>query len=99
MSAASITESLADWIVGAKFEDLPRRIIEEAKSQTLSTIAAVHAGHFSEVGRNVRRTVQDWGGGKDAPAQQDMARRRRPSFDVAPWASIEGGGLQAFGRF
>ena len=66
MSVASITESLASWIVAAKFEDLPRRIVEEAKNQTLSTIAAVHAGHFSEVGRTVRRTVQDWGGGKDA---------------------------------
>jgi 2-methylcitrate dehydratase PrpD len=64
--SAGVTESLANWIVGVKFEDLPRRIIEEAKNQVLSTIAAIHAGHFSEVGRNVRRTVQDWGGGKDA---------------------------------
>lgn len=64
--SVNITESLADWIVGAKYEDLPRRIVEEAKSQTLSVIAAVHAGHFSEVGRTVRRAVQDWGGGKDA---------------------------------
>lgn len=64
--SANITESLADWVVGAKFEDLPRRVVEEAKSQTLSTIAAVHAGHFSEVGRTVKRAVQDWGVGKDA---------------------------------
>lgn len=64
--SANITESLADWIVGAKFEDLPRRIVEEAKSQILSVIAAVHAGHFSEAGRTVRRAVQDWAGGKDA---------------------------------
>jgi 2-methylcitrate dehydratase PrpD len=64
--SANVTESLATWIVGLKFEDLPRRVVEEAKSQTLSTIAAVHAGHFSEVGRTVRRAVQEWGGGKDA---------------------------------
>jgi hypothetical protein len=41
----------------------------------------------------------NWGGGKAAPARQDTARRLGPSFDVAPWASIQGGGLQAFGRF
>jgi len=61
--SVNITESLADWVIGAKFEDLPRRVVEEAKSQTLSTIAAVHAGHFTEVGRIVRRAVQDWGVG------------------------------------
>lgn len=66
MSVANVTESLVDWIAGAKYEDLPRRIVEEAKSQILSVIAAVHAGHFSEIGRTVRRAVQDWGGGKDA---------------------------------
>jgi 2-methylcitrate dehydratase PrpD len=66
MSVANVTETLVDWIAGLKFEDVPRRTIEEAKNQILSVIAAVHAGHFSEVGRTVRRAVQDWGGGKDA---------------------------------
>lgn len=66
MSVDNITEALADWTATVRFEDLPRRIVEEAKSQILSVIAAVHAGHFSEVGRTVRRTVQEWSGGKDA---------------------------------
>lgn len=66
MGAESIVERIAAWSVGLKFEDLPRRVIEEAKNQVLSMIAAVHAGHFSDAGRIVSRTVKEWSGGKDA---------------------------------
>jgi 2-methylcitrate dehydratase PrpD len=66
MSVANVTGTLASWIADIKYEDLPRRVTEEAKSQTLGIIAAVHAGHFSEIGRTIRRAVQDWEGGKDA---------------------------------
>ncbi len=66
MSTGSTTERIAEWVAQAQFEDLPRRVTEEAKNQILSVIAAVHAGHFSEAGRTVSRTVKDWGGGKDA---------------------------------
>ena len=66
MSVANVTATLAAWIADIKFEDLPRRVVEEAKSQTLGIIAAVHAGHFSEVGRTIRRAVQEWETGKDA---------------------------------
>jgi 2-methylcitrate dehydratase PrpD len=66
MSEASITERMAEWVAQARFEDLPRRVTEEAKNQILSVIAAVHAGHFSETGRTVSRTVKDWAGAKEA---------------------------------
>jgi 2-methylcitrate dehydratase PrpD len=45
---------------------VPRRVVEEAKNQILSMIAAVHAGHFSDPGRCVSRAVKDWSGGKEA---------------------------------
>jgi 2-methylcitrate dehydratase PrpD len=66
MSAGSIVERIAGWAATVRYEDLPRRVIEEAKHQILSMIAAVHAGHFSDAGRVVSRTVKDWVGGKDA---------------------------------
>lgn len=40
----------------------------------------------------------DWSGGKSAPAAE-QSKRRLPGVDVAPWASLDGGGLQAVGRF
>jgi 2-methylcitrate dehydratase PrpD len=66
MSTGNATEVIADWVAQARFEDLPRRVTEEAKNQVLSVIAAVHAGHFSEAGRAVSRTVKEWAGGKEA---------------------------------
>jgi 2-methylcitrate dehydratase PrpD len=66
MSTGNITERIAEWVTQAGYEDLPRRVTEEAKNQILSVIAAVHAGHFSEAGRTVSRTLKEWAGGKDA---------------------------------
>jgi 2-methylcitrate dehydratase PrpD len=66
MSTGNITARIAEWVAQARFEDVPRRVIEEAKNQVLSVIAAVHAGHFSDAGRTVSRTVKEWSGGKDA---------------------------------
>lgn len=40
----------------------------------------------------------DWSGGKENH-QEKAASRLRPRVDVAPWASLDGGGLQAVGRF
>ncbi len=62
----NVTAAIAEWAHGLKFEDIPSRVSEEAKSQLLSVIAAIHAGHFSEIGRMVMRTVKDWGSGKDS---------------------------------
>src|SRR5207249_3303078 len=66
MSEGTVTERMAEWVAQARYEDLPRRVTEEAKNQILSVIASVHAGHFSEAGRTVSRTVKEWSGGKDA---------------------------------
>jgi hypothetical protein len=41
----------------------------------------------------------DWSGGKGASAPAGAAKRQRPGVAMAPWASLDGGGLQAVGRF
>ena len=66
MSEKTIIGRIADWASAAQFSDLPRRVVEEAKNQVLSVIASVHAGHFSDAGRVVSRTVKEWSGGKEA---------------------------------
>ena len=66
MSTTTIADRIADWVAKAQYEDLPRRVGEEAKNQILSVIASVHAGHFSDAGRTVSRTVKEWAGGKEA---------------------------------
>ncbi len=66
MSTRNPTERIAEWVAQAQYADLPRRVTEEAKNQILSVIAAVHAGHFSDAGRMVSRTVKEWPSGKEA---------------------------------
>ncbi len=62
MSASTIAGRLAEWVAEVKYENVPRRVIEECKNQLLSVIASVHAGHFTDAGRIVSRTVKEWGG-------------------------------------
>jgi len=66
MSTGRVTERIAGWVAQTHFEDIPRRVIEEAKNQILSVIAAVHSGHFSEAGKVVTKALRDWPTGKDA---------------------------------
>jgi 2-methylcitrate dehydratase PrpD len=66
MSESTIAARMADWVAETNYDHLPRRVVEEAKNQILSVIASVHAGHFSEAGRIVSRTVKEWAGGKEA---------------------------------
>jgi 2-methylcitrate dehydratase PrpD len=67
MSSDSLTGRVAAWIAGTTSSALPRRVVEEAKNQLLGMVAAVHAGHFSDAGRVVSRTVKEWSaGGKEA---------------------------------
>lgn len=66
MSTTRVTEHIAGWVAQTHFEDIPRRVIEEAKNQILSVLGAVHAGHFSDAGKVVTKTLRDWPAGKDA---------------------------------
>lgn len=63
---SNISRQIADWANGLSLANIPPRVVEEGKNQLLSVIAAMHAGHFSEAGRIVSRTVKEWSAGKDA---------------------------------
>ncbi|HUI24705.1 MAG TPA: MmgE/PrpD family protein [Candidatus Kryptonia bacterium] len=66
MEGSNATGRVAEWVAQTQFDDVPRRVVEECKNQVLSVIASVHAGHFTEAGRTVSRTVKEWAGGKEA---------------------------------
>ncbi len=53
-------KTIAEWVVGLKYEDIPERIIEKAKQQIFSVLGAAHAGYLSEGGQNLVRTVRQW---------------------------------------
>ncbi len=62
----NVTRTIADWAHATTLESIPSRVVEEAKNQILSVIAAIHAGHFSDAGRTISRTVKEWSAGKQA---------------------------------
>jgi 2-methylcitrate dehydratase PrpD len=62
----NVTAAIADWAHGLSFEDISSRVVEEAKNQVLSVIAGIHAGHFSDIGRMVSRTMKDWSPSKES---------------------------------
>jgi 2-methylcitrate dehydratase PrpD len=53
MVVEGATRRIAEFIAGLRFEDLPPRVIEGAKLQILSMLAATGAGHRTEAGRAV----------------------------------------------
>jgi len=55
-----VTEQLADWIVGLRYEDIPERVRERARWQTASTLAAIAASAASDSAHAVRRAVSRW---------------------------------------
>jgi len=85
MASDNTTAQLAEWAAKVSYEDLPRRVVEEAKNQILSVLASIHAGHFTDVGRTVSRAVKEWGlGGRDASL---MPSGERTSLHYAVFAN------------
>lgn len=57
---ATLAESLAAWAADLRLKDVPARVIERTKLQTLSVLAAIYSGTASEGGRAVLRAVRGW---------------------------------------
>jgi 2-methylcitrate dehydratase PrpD len=60
------TRRLAGWVARTTFADIPARVVEEAKSQILSVLGAVHAGAATDAGRAIVATVGEWPGRPEA---------------------------------
>jgi 2-methylcitrate dehydratase PrpD len=61
------TYEVAEWAATMKFEDIPQRIVREAKCQILSVLAAILAGARTEVGKRIIAVCgADYGGAGSA---------------------------------
>ena len=50
----SLIERMAEWATSVKLEDVPERVQQKAKLQTLSMLAAVYAGYSTRAARAIR---------------------------------------------
>ncbi|MFC1654534.1 MmgE/PrpD family protein, partial [Myxococcota bacterium] len=53
----SLIERMAEWAISLKLEDVPERVLQKAKLQTLSMLAAVYAGYSTRAARAIREVI------------------------------------------
>jgi len=57
----TVVENLAKWIYALEYNDIPERILEKTRYQTLSVLASIHAGYKTEAGQTVYKALTKWG--------------------------------------
>ena len=75
---------VASWVSSLRFEDIPPRVIEKAKAQLMSVLAAVYAGSLLEESRSVADASGRWGQGKEASV---LATGQKRSIEAAVCAN------------
>lgn len=58
----NLTERIAEYIAGAKYDHLPNEVIEQAKSCFLDWLAVTVAGSAEEVSERIFQTMKQFGG-------------------------------------
>lgn len=64
--ATGLTATVAEWAAGLRDGDLPPSVVERARLQTASVLAAVFAGARSSLGGRIRQAAHRWGGPAEA---------------------------------
>lgn len=58
------TEKLGSYVSNARYEDLPKEVIHQAKRCILDTIGCILSGYSTELGKNVISLAKNIGGGR-----------------------------------
>jgi 2-methylcitrate dehydratase PrpD len=74
------TRRLAEFIANVRFEDFPPRVVEGAKLQILSMLAAASAGHRTEAGRAVLSAFLEGAGLRGKRECAVIGTRERAGF-------------------
>jgi 2-methylcitrate dehydratase PrpD len=56
---ASLSRTLAQWVVGLKYEDLPLEVVDRAKGVTLQSLASVLLGSQTAPGRQAVKLIAE----------------------------------------
>ncbi|MEN3353697.1 MAG: hypothetical protein V7640_1855 [Betaproteobacteria bacterium] len=56
---ASLSRTLAQWVVGLKYEDLPREVVDRAKGVTLQSLASVLLGSQTAPGQQAVKLITE----------------------------------------
>ena len=61
-----VTRELAEYAVGARFEDYPQEVIEAAKILLLDNIGCMLGGSQSKLGQATLKPIEQMGGSQEA---------------------------------
>jgi 2-methylcitrate dehydratase PrpD len=78
----TITEALSGWASRLSFDDIPQRVVELAKSQVLSQLAAIRAGLGHPLGRVMVRAY-------GAPLQPDPRQSACVLAGLGSWLNLD----------
>jgi hypothetical protein len=56
---ASLSRTLAKWVVGLKYEHLPREVVDRAKGVTLQSLASVLLGSQTAPGQQAVKLISE----------------------------------------
>jgi 2-methylcitrate dehydratase PrpD len=77
-----IAGETARWLVELRREDIPERVIAKAKLQLLNVLASLHAGHHTEEGRAVLRSLEGSGNAGGGPVRAVPSGRAMTLYDA-----------------
>ena len=79
----------AQWASATQFADIPAEVVEAAKSQAFSALAAVHAGYRSDLGAPIRTAFGSPAGiGSHAMPAGIVTSPSHAAFLMASWAVV-----------
>ena len=58
MTNLTQTEIAASWASSLAFDQIPAEVINQTKLQILDCLAAIHAGHLSDVGKKIYSALE-----------------------------------------
>ena len=89
-----LEEKLVAYIVGAKFEDLPKEDVDVAKNMVLTEMGAIIAGATAEGCQTLVNLIKEWGGKRRQPFSYMEVRYRHIMLLLpialwpVPWISM-----------
>ena len=81
----SVTEKLANFVVGTKFDDLPREVVDKVKQVLLDSVGCALGGYITDRGRLAIEFAVERGGNPQA----SIIGGHRTSYDLAAFVNGE----------
>ena len=99
MTGNSLSQDLAGWTLGLRYEDLPERVVADVKLRVLDTLGLIISGAGTPMGRAVYAASSGLGSGRRARLIPSGKRTSAPTAGMLARAGFTGPRTVLEGRF